>query len=275
MVNGEVNVAGIQMEPKILEKEENLGRCLEYMQIAAKEGGQLLVFPECSLTGYCFKSLDEALSVAETIPGSSTDAVVSMCKELGIYVVIGLLERDGRCCYNALAFASPKGLVGKYRKIHISYTGVDRFATPGDQPFKIYETDVGKIGINICFDARFPESARIMALQGAEIVVLSTNWPEGSEVVPQFMINTRACENRINYVAVNRVGVERGFRFIGRSKIVDYSGRTLAEAHPNKEEIIYAELDVVGARNKHVITGECEMPLFKGRRTKFYDLISR
>ncbi len=275
VVDGYVRVAGVQMEPKILEKERNLEKCLSLMWTAAENGAKLLVFPECSLTGYCFSSLDEAFPIAESIPGSSTEAIIRMCKELGVYAVLGLLEKDGMKVYNALVFAGPEGLVGKYRKIHLPHLGIDRFATHGDQPFRVFETEVGKVGVNICFDVRFPESARVMALQGAEIIALPTNWPVGAEGVPQYVINTRAYENRVNYIAVNRVGTERGFRFIGQSKIVDYTGRTVSEANALEEEVIYAELDLMGTRNKRVVIvpGEFELPLFEERRPEFYQKI--
>jgi len=275
-VDGYVKVAGVQMEPKILMKERNLEKCLSFMRTAAENGAKLLIFPECSLTGYCFSSLDEALPVAESIPGPSAEAIVRMCKELGVYAVVGLLEKDGRKIYNALVFAGPRGLVGKYRKIHLPHLGIDRFATRGDQPFRVFETRVGRVGVNICFDVRFPESARVMALQGAEIVALPTNWPVGAEGVPQYVINTRAYENRVNYVAVDRVGTERGFRFIGQSKIVDYAGRTVSEANALEEEVIYAELDLKGARNKRVVIvpGEFELPIFEERRPEFYHKIT-
>lgn len=276
MAGDVTTVAGIQMDPEIREKEENLERSFEMARAAAERGAQLLVFPECSLTGYCYSSLDEALTVAEPIPGPSTHAFAKLCRELGVYVVAGLLEREDDRCYNALAFVGPEGLVDKYRKVHLPYLGVDRFVSPGDLPFRVYQTGIGRVGLNVCFDVRFPESARVMALQGAEIVALPTNWPEGAEGVPEFVINTRAYENRVNYVAVNRVGEERGFRFIGRSKIVDYTGKTLAEAGASGEETIYAEVDLAGAREKHVviISNKFEMDLFKGRRPEFYGLLT-
>ncbi len=272
----QVGVAGVQTDPKILEKEGNLESCLQLIHIAARKGSKLIVFPECSLTGYCFSSLSEGLDIAERIPGPSTREISSLCKELRVYTIIGLLEKYGNKCFNSVAFIGPEGVIGRYRKIHLPYLGIDRFATPGDEPYAVYTTDLGKIGMQICFDVRFPESARVLALLGAEVIVLPTNWPEGAEPVSEFVINTRAYENRVNYVAVNRVGIERGFRFIGQSIIVDYQGKTLAKADPIKEEIIYAKLDPVGARNKHVVIvpGEFELPLFDARRPEFYSILS-
>jgi len=274
-MDGFVRVAGVQMEPKILMKERNLEKCLSLMRTAAENGAKLLVFPECSLTGYCFSSLNEAFPIADSIPGLCTEAIIRMCKELGVYAVMGLLEKDGTKVYNALVFTGPEGLVGKYRKIHLPHLGIDRFATHGNQPFRVFETGVGRVGVSICFDVRFPESARVMAFLGAEIIALPTNWPVGAEDVPQYVINTRAYENRVNFIAVNRVGTERGFKFIGQSKIVDYTGRTISEANAYEEEIIYAEFDLKGTRNKRVVIvpGEFELPLFEERRPEFYHKI--
>jgi predicted amidohydrolase len=268
-----VKVAGIQTNPKILEKENNLNECLELIQTASSKGAKIIVFPECAITGYCFSSLEESLSIAEPILGPSTREISSLCIELGVYTIIGLLESEGEKCYNASALVGPSGFIGKYRKIHLPHLGVDRFVNRGDQPMKVFETEVGKLGMIICFDVRMPESARVLTLLGAESIMLPTNWPKGAELVPKYMINTRAYENRVNFVAVNRVGKERSFQFIGQSKIVDYSGKTLAEASSSKEEIIFATINLEEAKKKRVIIipGEFELPLLEGRRPEFYD----
>jgi len=270
-----VRVAGVQMDPKILEKEKNLSKCLEFLETAAKKNAEIIVFPECALTGYCFSSLEESFSVAESVFDPSSRAIASLCKELNVYTIIGFLERDGDKYYNSIALIGPNGVIGTYRKLHLPFLGIDRFVNPGDQPLKVFETEVGRIGMNICFDIRIPESARVLTLLGAESIMLPTNWPKGAELVPKYVINARAYENRVNVIAVNRVGKERGFEFIGQSKIVDYSGKTLAEANSLKEEIIFATIDLDGARKKHVIIvpGEFELPLFEGRRPEFYGIL--
>lgn len=267
-----IRVAGAQINPKLGEKEQNIHKIIETTQTAAREGADLIVFPECAVTGYCFTELREAKRVAEPVPGPATERLERVCQETDIHMIVGLLEADGERIYNALAFITPSGRVEHYRKIHLPYLGVDRFITPGDRPFRVHDSAVGRIGLNICYDANFPESARVMALQGAELIVLPTNWPKGAERTPEFVINTRAHENRVNYVAVNRVGRERGFTFIGRSKIVDYTGRTLAEGPATREAILYADLDLAGAREKHVviIPREYEIDRIHDRRAEFY-----
>lgn len=147
----------------------------------------------------------------------------------------------------------PKGVVGTYRKIHLPYLGVDRFTTPGDKPFAVHEVDGLRIGMHICYDGGFPESARVLTLLGADLIVLPTNWPPGAECMAACAVNTRAMENHVYYAACDRVGQERGFRFLGLSKICDPRGHVLAEAPHDWEEILYAEIDPFQARQKRIV----------------------
>lgn len=272
-----IKIAGVQMEPKIMEKEENLERCIELIRVAAKENAKLIVFPECALTGYCYSSLEEALPFAEQIPGPSTDTLTDTCRELNVYVVMGLLEIDGDKCFNSAILLGPQGLVGKYRKLHLPYLGVDRFLNHGDLPLTVYDTEVGRIGMGICFDVNFPEHSRVLALEGADIITLPTNWPEGVELTPEFVITTRALENIMFYVAINRVGEERGFKFFGGSRIAHCFGIPLAEGKKYEEDILYAEIEPARAREKHLVfrPGEFEVNVLNDRRPEFYGPINR
>jgi predicted amidohydrolase len=265
-------IAGIQMLPRLTENEFNLDQILNYLELAAKEGAELAIFPECALCGYCFESLQEALPYAEPIPGPATLKVASFCNRLNVHAVFGLLEREGNDIFNAAVLIGPQGIVGKYRKIHLPGLGVDKFVKPGDLGFPVYDTALGRIGLNICYDGAFPEGSRVMALKGADLIVLPTNWPTGAEEFAEYVINTRGLENNIFYAAVNRVGVERGFRFIGRSRIVDVFGKTLALASPDQVEILYAEIDPLKAREKRIIRvpGKHEIHRFNDRRPEFY-----
>jgi predicted amidohydrolase len=272
-----VKIAAVQMDPKIMRNSENLERIVLETRAAAKNSADLIVFPECALSGYVFSSREEAMPFAENIPGASTERLTTCCQELGVYVVYGLLERDGNEYYNAAALVGPKGLIGKYRKIHLPFLGVDRFVDAGNKPFQTFETPIGNIGLHICYDCSFPESARSMTLLGADIVVLITNWPQGRDRIPKYVINTRALENRVHLVAVNRVGNERGATFIGHSKIVNAPGDTLAEASSNKEETIYAEVSLAEARQKHIVikAGEFEVDYIRDRRPEFYGELTK
>ncbi len=272
-----LKIAGVQINPKLMDKSANLALILRHLEDAAASGAHLVVFPECSLSGYCFESAQEALPYAEPIPGPVTEVVVAACARLNVHAVFGLLELDGTDLYNAAVLAGPKGLVGKYRKIHLPGLGVDKFVQPGNLGFTVFETPSARIGLNICYDGCFPESSRVMALRGADLVVLPTNWPTGAEEFAEYLINARSLENHIFSVAVNRVGEERGFRFIGRSRIVDVTGKTLAQASADKEEVIIAEIEPVRARNKRIVRvpGKHEIHRFNDRRPEVYGEITQ
>ena len=127
------------------------------------------------------------------------------------FCVFGLLERDGARLFNACVLAGPDGLVGGYRKVHLPYLGIDMFADPGDRPFAVHDAGGLKIGMHICYDGAFPETARVLTLLGADLLVLPTNWPTHSECAAEHMIPTRAMENTVYVMSVNRVGEESGF----------------------------------------------------------------
>ena len=270
-----IRVAGVQTDPKIGDVAGNLNRCLVALDRAAEAGADLAVFPEAALTGYVFRSLEEAMPAAEPIPGPSTDAVAVACRRLNLHAVIGLLEKDGSGYYNASALVGPAGLIGKYRKLHLPYLGVDRFVTPGDLPPAVHETGVGRIGLAICYDLDFPEYARVLALMGAQIIVTITNWPDDIEFVPDHIVQTRARENIVNHVAINRAGVERGVTFIGRSMVAGPTGALLAEAKHFEEDFILADIDPEAADQKRKVVrpGELEVDMLKDRRPEFYGLL--
>ena len=273
-----VKIAGAQMEPVILEKERNLSSCLDIIETAAGEGARLIVFPECALTGYFFSSMEEAVPVCETVPGPSTEEILAACRRLNVYAVVGMLEQDGDRYYNAAAFIGPSGLVGKHRKLHLPYLAVDRFVNHGNIPLTVYDTELGRIGLGVCYDLMFPEFSRVLALQGADIIVLPSNWPElFGELCPDYVLPVRALANLIYYAGINRVGEERGVKFFGRSKIAHWSGLALAEGEPYEEDIIYADIEPETAREKYqvVTPGEMEVDFTRDRRPEFYGPITR
>ena len=277
-MSDKTRIAAAQIEPRLTKNDENLNRILRTISEAAGKGAHLAVFPECALTGYVFDSRDEALSCAETIPGPSTESVVAVCQDLNIHVVYGLLEKADGKLFNAAVLAGPQGLIWKYRKNHVPFLGVDRFVDAGDRPFAVYPTPIGNIGMQICYDIVFPESSRVMALMGADIITLPTNFPTKTVCVRLSpIISARAIENKLHVVSCNRVGTERDYPFCGMSKIVSDVGVTLAEAGTDREEIIYAEVSLEDARQKHMTLkpGQWEMDRIADRRPELYGLITK
>ena len=265
-----MRVAVAQTEPKLGEKERNLDVCLARLEEAVAAGAELLVLPECAIPGYMFDSPEEALPFAEEIPGPSTEALADACRRLDAHVVCGLLERDGDLLRNAAVLVGPDGLVGNYRKTHLPFLGVDRFTVPGDE-LPVYDTPLGRIGLEICYDLRFPEATRTLALRGADLVAHPTNFPMAAKVQTELITVARAAENRIFLLTANRVGKERSGEFCGWSQIVDPYGRRLAEAGETEEVLLVADIDIEQARDKdYVIPGEYELYLFGDRRPDLY-----
>jgi predicted amidohydrolase len=248
-------IAAVQMDCQLADPAGNLQSIRGSLREAADQGARLIVFPECALTGYCFESKEEAWKHAETLPGPASTALAGDCQELGVWTVVGLLERgdNGRDMFNTCALIGPGGLTASYRKVHLPCLGVDRFTTPGDRPFAVHDLGGLRVGMSICYDGSFPETSRILMLLGADLVVLSTNWPTGALNTVKYLVQPRAMENQVFYAAVNRIGDERGFHFIGRSRVVNVDGELLAVSEDEQPTILYAEVDPAQARNKHIV----------------------
>ncbi len=272
-----VKAAAVQTDPKLMRNRENMDSMLKAVNSAADKKANLIVLPECSLTGYVFQSRQEALPFAETIPGPSTEELLPLCKQRNVYVIFGLLEKADDKLFNAVAFVGPEGLIGSYRKIHLPFLGIDRFVDKGDRPFQVHTTPIGRIGMHICYDILFPECARVMTLLGADIVVLSTNFPEGRGEMLNCVARARAIENKVHVVLADRVGTERGFTFAGMSNVVSATGEVLSLASPDREESVYGEVSLEAARQKHrvFLPGEWEIDNIGDRRPELYGLISR
>jgi predicted amidohydrolase len=268
-----LRVAGVQCDVDIGNKPGNLRTMRGWCERAVEQGARWVVFPECALTGYCFESREEAFEHAEDSAAESCQQVQAWCKELGIYVVYGYLEKDQGRLFNATNLVGPQGRIGGYRKTHLPFLGVDRFTDPGTLGYEVFQAGELRIGMLICYDCSFPEPNRCLALAGADVIVLPTNWPPGSGCTAYFVPNTRALENNVYYMAINRVGTERGFDFIGHSKICDPSGSTLVEAAQEpKVEMLVTEVDPERARRKHLVRvpQQHEIDRFKDRRPDLY-----
>src|SRR5262245_9835766 len=265
-------IAAVQMDCRLAERDYNLSAVRSRLQDAAANGAGLVLFPECILTGYSYDDRDHALAQAEPVPGPATAALAEDCRRLGVWAVVGLLERDGDRLYNACALVGPGGQVHGYRKVHLPCLGVDRLVTPGDRPFAVHDLGGLRVGLTICYDGSFPEASRVLALLGADLVLLPTNWPEGARRTAMYLVPARALENHIYYTAANRVGEEGGFRFIGQSRIADVTGDLLAVADHDAETILFAEVDPERARQKKIvhIPGRYEINRLGDRRPEMY-----
>src|ERR1700761_9469931 len=228
---------------------------------------RLGVSREGALSGHLSPAARPPPRCAEPVPGPSTEALARACGDAGVFCVLGVLERAGDRLHNTAVLMGPGGLIGRYRKSHIACIGADCFTVPGTEPYTVFDTAIGRIGLQICYDWRFPEITRVPALQGADIIAHPTNSPAAARDLAEFITRARAAENAVFFLTANRCGREAGTEFFGWSQIVDPLGRRLAEAAA-EEATIVAELDLELARCKTRAPGEggYQVSLFGDRR---------
>ena len=252
-----VKIACIQMEPEVGKKDHNVSRSVEMIGEAAGNGASLVVLPELCNSGYVFETREEAFALAEPVPGGpTTEAWSAIAAEHKLHIVAGINERDGQALYNTSVVIGPEGYIGTFRKVHL-WNAENLFFEPGNLGFPVFKTSVGRIGSFICYDGWFPESYRLCALQGADIVCIPTNWvpipgqDKGREAMANILVMAAAHSNSVFVAAADRVGVERKQPFVGQSLIASYTGWPIGgPASADKEEIIYAEANLADARRK-------------------------
>ncbi len=249
-----VRVACCQLEPRVGCKEENVEKTLRFVEEAVKEGAEVVVLPELANTGYVFETRREAFGLSEPVPeGPTTEAWEETAKEHGIYIAAGIAEREGHSLYNTGVLLGPEGYLGKYRKLHLWYRE-KLFFEPGDLGLPVFNTEIGRLAMMICYDMWFPEVARIYAVQGVDLLLNITNWvaarePRGEERVTMAICMGQSHVNSVFMAAADRVGVERGQAFLGHSLITAPTGLPIAgPASRDREEIIIAECNLSEAR---------------------------
>jgi 5-aminopentanamidase len=238
-----------QFNPVFGKKAENLHKVFLVIQEADAE---LIVLPEFFATGYQFISKDEVARLSEKIPGGQTTQMLSaLSVAKGCYIVAGLPERASDAFYNSAVITGPLGFIGAYRKTHLFFEEKLYFS-PGDTGFKVWDTEIGVIGIMICFDWFFPESMRELTLMGADIIAHPSNLV--LPYCPQSM-PVRCLENRVFAVTSNRTGEEsrkdgQSLRYIGQSQITSPEGKILMRASEHEEICSIVEIDPNKAKNK-------------------------
>lgn len=267
-------ICAVQIDPRLADAAGNTERIDAEIRAAAGEGAALSVFPEAAVTGYVFESPGEARAAAIAADGPELARLAGATRDTGSFAVVGAIEVDGDALYNSAFLLGPEGIVGRYRKVHTLCLGVDRFTRPGGEPFRTWSLPFGRVGLHICYDGTFPESARSLRLEGAELLILPTNWPRLH--MKREMVKVRAYENRAFYLAVNRVGTERGVRFDGGSMLADMEGDLLLEAGAEAGRF-HAEIDLARAAvSREVVRpGEYELDLIEDRQPETYAAITR
>lgn len=238
-----------QFNPSFGKKDENLRK----VSSAIKEAdADLIVLPEFFATGYQFISQDEVAELSEIIPGGQTTEMLSaLSVKKGCYIVAGLPEKAGDKFYNSAVITGPQGFMGLYRKTHLFFEEKLYFC-PGNTGFKVWDTEMGVVGIMICFDWFFPESMRELTLMGAEIIAHPSNLV--LPYCPQSM-PVRCLENRVFAVTSNRTGEEsrkegQTLRYIGQSQITSPAGKIFVRASEHEVAFSLVDIDPGEARNK-------------------------
>jgi len=246
-----VTVATVQFEPIIGDRAGNLAAIERLAKAAKTQGAEIVVLPELADSGYNFRDGDEVAALAGPVPGGpSAETLRRLAEEFGLYIVSGIAEQDGDRFYNSALLCGPEGYIGKYRKLHL-WNNENRLFRKGDLGLPIFDLPFGRIGIAICYDGWFPETFRQLALAGAELVCVPTNWVPmaGAEGVPEPMANilhkAAAHTNGLYIACADRIGIERGQSFIGRSLIVGPQGWPISgPASADREEILLAQIDL-------------------------------
>lgn len=245
IVMQKITIAGIQMAVQPNQVARNITNMIQWLEKAVeKTKAQIIVFPETITTGFIPKmSVQELWESVDTLPGQRWEALFLAVKRLGIYVVFPTYERGPQphIVYNSCALISPCGeVIGVYRKTH-PFPTERGWTTPGNSA-PIFHTPLGKIGIVICYDGDFPELSRVMALQGAEILIRPSAFLRSAEIWS--LTNcARAYDNHVYMIAVNSVGTDAGGSlYFGNSMIVSPLAQILAQAR-SQEEILWAVLD--------------------------------
>ena len=254
-----------QFAPLFGRVEENLNRVLSLLENADAD---IIVLPELPFTGYSFENRIELSSLAEEPSASPvTETLTELCRRKDLYVVTGFAERNGDHLYNSSLLIGPEGIEGTYRKVHLFWREFQYFDR-GDIPFSVTEVRDLRVGMMICFDWVYPEAARLLALQGADLLVHPSNL-----VLThcQNAMVTRCLENSVYAVTANRTGTEtRSWgetSFTGMSQITAPDGTVLHRGSQDSDELIVVEIDPAAARDKKMTPGN---DLLADRRCEFY-----
>jgi omega-amidase len=254
-----------QIECSVGGIEKNCAKLEHFSQQASEQKCDVIIFPEMMDTGYVPEVMIEKGSSWDGLPFQTAQRCAS---KFAIHVVCGISEREGNHLFNSLAIISPTGeLLGRYRKIHLFTPDPiheEQIFSPGTE---ITQLAIKQLmwGFTICYDIRFPEIYRLLALHGVQVLVNATAWPLVREKHWDILTRARAIENQAYFLGVNRVGNDNGFRFCGRSRIVDPLGEVVAEASSESEELLVGDI-----QPEKIHKVRSKLPVFDDRRADLY-----
>lgn len=273
MKKNSIKLALAQMSSKREDKESNLRKIEKLTYQAKKQGADLAVFPELCLSGYVVR--DQFYELAETIPGPTVEKVEALAKDTGMHIIFGmpeLSEKTQATMFNTAVLISPKGYVGKYRKMYLPTHSVfeeKRYFRAGYQT-AAFQTDLGSIGLCICYDIFFPEVIRLTRLKGAQLIVCISASPAVRRSYFETLTCARAIENTAYLAYVNLAGVQDGLQFWGGSRLVSPNGDLLAKAKYDEEDFVTCEVDYSDIRS-----AETFIPTLRDLRPELFDKLKK
>ncbi len=236
-----MKIALVQAAPVRFDKAANLERARRAAAEAAARGARLVLFPEMFLTGYMV--WDRVGELAEPLDGPSIRALADLARAHGTVIVCGFPEDAGRARpFNSACVIDADGtVVGAHRKAHLFAAEPEAFLA--GEEVRAFDTAVGRLGVMICYDLEFPETARLLALDGAQIILVPTANMEPYARHQAVYLAARAMENGVYLACANQVGRDEVYRYFGESAVVDPDGNVLARAGA-EEELVLAEIDL-------------------------------
>lgn len=254
-----------QFSPVFGDIRTNLSKITETL---SRADADLAVLPELALTGYLFTEKQEVSSLAEPVPGPSSEKLSSLAVKKNMAIVTGFAEKSGDKIFNSALLLLPDGNFKIYRKNHLFHEE-KLFFTPGDTGFPVFSVKGVRTGLLVCFDHMFPEAARTLALQGAQVICHPSNLVLTGKA--QITTRSRSIENRVFWILANRFGTEtrgeKSLTYSGCSQITDPDGRIMLQAGSLEEGFYTVDINPELAKDKSV-TPLCA--LFQDRRTDIY-----
>jgi len=249
-------VALAQSAPVLADKTANMDTALKDIKKANQAGAKLIVFPEMFLTGYMIldgKDTSTVFKLAEYIDGPVVKQLVTWAKQYNIYIIMGMPLKSNvlrGIIYNAAVFVGPDGLIGAHRKIGLPtgpffntwfYEG--NYFKPGEK-VELFDTNLGRIGIMICYESWWPEIPRVLAVKGADMIVCISAGPQVTEKGFDIVLAMRAMENGVYIAYVNLPDVEKGLKFFGGARLLTPAGQPVVEAKRYQEDFVVGDVDL-------------------------------
>ena len=263
--------AAVEFNPVLNERDQNVEKLLVEVEKALQQGAKLVVTPEMATTGYQYTSREAIRPFVDTIPGRTTDRFAALAHHYHAYIAIGMAEVDPQTdiFYNSAALVGPDGYVGKYRKLHL-WEAEEHWAAWGDLGVPVFNTELGRLAINICMDSAYYESARLAALGGADVLLFLTN----SSAQTVAALPARAQQNGMYIVSANRSDTELNFHMAGLSAIWSPAGHKLAETpFSGKENKSVPETVIIKAKIDPAQYHNPNRAAVAGRRPELYQAL--